>query len=110
MTSNMKFYRVKYGYGKDDFYSVDENELPKAIRAQVNGTIFVCEEGTIAGNNIMAISPDYNRALGLNRDYELKGEDYNELGTLAVREHRLFLQEAKNALQGGVENKRLKDG
>lgn len=91
----MKYFRVKFGYGKDDFYSVDESELPKAIRAQVNGTILVCEEGTIAGNNIMAIAPDYNRALGVNRDYTLTGEDYNELGATAVKAHRVFFSDTK---------------
>ena len=104
----MKYYRVKYGFGKDDFYSVDENELPKALRAQVNGTILVCSEGTIGGNNIMAIQPDYNRLLGYNRDYSLTGEDYAELPANAKREYMGFLEDTKySALGSGNEIKRL---
>lgn len=91
----MKYYRVKYGYGKDDFYSVPETDLAKALRAQVNGTIFACEEGTIAGNSIMAIAPDYNRLMGYNRDYALTGEDYKEIGAKAVNAHRNFLNNVK---------------
>lgn len=96
----MKHYRVKYGFNKDDFYSIDETELRKAIVAQTKGQIFICDEGTIAGNNIISISPDYNRALGFNRDYTLTGEDYDQLGTRAVQEHRESFEEAKLAALG----------
>lgn len=96
----MKYYRVKWGYGRDDFYSVDETELSKAIRAQVNGTVVAFNEGTISGNNIIAILPDLNRLKGYNRDYQLTGEDYEEIGTKAVEEHRLFLEETKLQIAG----------
>lgn len=96
----MKYYRVKFGFGKDDFYSVGEDELPKAIRAQVNGSIFVCEEGTVAGNNIMSIAPDYNRALGVNRDYSLTGEDYDRLGVQTVKDYRNFFSDTKRDALG----------
>lgn len=103
----MKYYKVKYGFGKDDFYSIDETELKKAISAQVNGSILICEEGTISGNNIMSIMPDYNRVLGLNRDYQLTGEDYDQLGAQAVKDHRMFLQETKRAAIGGSKEVKL---
>lgn len=96
----MKYYRIKYGYGKDEFYSVDETELPKAIRAQINGTVAIFNEGTIAGNSIMAIMPDFNRAMGYNRDYQLTGEDYAEIGQKRQEEHRLFLENAKMVIAG----------
>lgn len=102
----MKYYRVKYGYGKDDFYSVDEDELPGALRAQVNGGIFVCSEGTISGNNIMAVSPDYNRLMGYHRDYMMSGEDYNRLSVSTQRGYTALLEESKLALSG-KENLRL---
>lgn len=103
----MKHYRVKYGYGKDEFYSIDETELPKALRAQVNGTVFMCAEGTIAGNSIMAIQPDYNRLLGYKRDYELRGEDYDELPRGTKHEYMSFLEETKQTALGGNDYKRL---
>lgn len=103
----MKYYRVKYGYGKDDFYSIPEEDLAKAMRAQANGTILICDEGTIAGNNIMGISPDYNRALGVNRDYALTGEDYNELGAATIKDHCNFFADTKRLALGNREPKQL---
>lgn len=106
----MKYYRVKYGYGADEFYSVDETEVGKAIQAQGGGTIFACSEGTISGNNIMAIMPDYNRALGYNRDYRLTGEDYKELPRGTQNEHTQFLEETKNHALGLPDYEQLTDG
>ncbi len=106
----MKYYRVKFGYGADDFYSVDESEVGRAIKAQGEGTVFACSEGTISGNNIMAIMPDYNRALGLNRDYHLTGEDYSELPAGAQRDHTEFLEETKREALGPPDYKQLTDG
>lgn len=107
----MKYYRVKYGFGKDDFYSIDETELKKAIVAQVQGKILVCDEGTIAGNNIISISPDYNRALGLSRDYTLSGEDYALLGVQIVKDHRNFFSDTKHlALSEPQKTKQIGNG
>lgn len=103
----MKYYRVKYGFGKDDFYSVDETELPLAIRAQVNGKVFICSEGTVAGNNIMAILPDYNRLMGYNRDYQLTGEDYSQIGARTVKEHHIFLADTKRMALGEAKKPNL---
>lgn len=102
----MKYYRIKFGYGKEEFYSITEDELPKALRAQMEGSIFMGEEGTIAGNNIMAIMPDYNRILGLNRDYTMIGEDYDELPPRTKHEHMAYLEETKDLLLG-IELKQL---
>lgn len=105
----MLYYRIKYGYGKDEFYSVDETELPKAIRAQINGTVAIFNEGTIAGNSIMAIMPDLNRAMGYNRDYQLTGEDYAEIGQKRQDEHRLFLENAKMAIAGKTQTEKPRE-
>lgn len=91
----MKFYKVKTGYGKDDFISVNEKELQMAIRAQLTGKVGVFSEGTISGNHIISITPDYNRELGLARDWQLTSEDYAILGEKKVKEYRNFLQEIK---------------
>lgn len=98
----MKYYRVVHGYGKQDFYSIPETDVAKALRAQVNGTVFLCDEGSVSGNEIKSIKPDYNRAMGFNRDYVLNGEDYEQLGTKTIREHQNFLAETKReALAAG---------
>lgn len=91
----MKYYRVKFGYGKDDFISVDETELAMAVRAQITGKIGAFKEGTVAGNSIMAIIPDYQREMGWSRDYQLTGEDYDEIGPQNQREFQNLLEETK---------------
>ena len=92
----MKFYRVKTGYGKDEFISVSETELQVAIRAQITGKVGVFNEGTISGNHIISITPDFQRAMGYHRDYQLQGEDYEQIGKIVVNEHREFFQNVKS--------------
>lgn len=101
----MKHYRVKFGYGKDDFISINEKELSMALRAQITGKVGVFNEGTVSGNNIMAILPDFQKEMGWARDHQLGGDDYAEIGAQKINDYRLFLEETKNGvyeqLQGG---------
>ena len=96
----MKYYRVQYGFGKDDFYSVDEMELPKALKAQMMGAIVVLKEGTLNGERIITIKPDYNRLMGYHRDYTLTGADYEEVGGRNIHDHQRFFENTKLALEG----------
>jgi hypothetical protein len=99
----MKHYRVKFGYGKDDFISIEEGELSTALRAQITGKIGSFKEGTVAGNNIMAIVPDFQKAMGWNRDHQLGSEDYAEIGTKTINDYRLYLEETKDGVYGQLE-------
>lgn len=103
----MKHYRVKIGYDKDDFISVDETELPSALRAQITGKVGVFREGTVTGNHIISITPDFNREMGVARDYRLTGEDYEMLGTKKVEEYRDFFQLERGKILQQLENKKL---
>ena len=89
----MKHFKVKIGFGNDDFISIDESELRSAIKAQGNGSVAVFKEGTIAGNHIISILPDYNKKMGWNRDYQLVAEDWDYIGKETVNEYRQFLED-----------------
>ena len=96
-----RYFKVKFGFGKNDSISISEDELALALRAQINGKIAVFNEGTVAGNNIIAITPDYNKALGFNPAYELVGEDYKQLGKLEIDAHRELIESKKIEISQG---------
>lgn len=102
----MLYFKVKTGYGADDFLSITEDELPTALRAQIGGKVAVFAEGTIGGNHIMSITPDYNRVLGFARSYRLTPEDYEILGNTKRRQHEMALDlaagKARNELGLGA--------
>lgn len=91
----MKYFKVKIGYGANEFISVDETELPMAMRAMINGKVGSFKEGAVAGKSIMAITPDWNKVMGYNRDCQLTGEDYNYIGDKRVDEYRDFIASTK---------------
>jgi len=98
-----KYFKVKIGFKDDDFISIDETELRKAMIAQITGKIGIFNEGTIAGNSIISITPDYNKEMGWNRDYKLQGEDYDRIGVKRVEESRNLLETAKSQATGLTE-------
>lgn len=104
----MKFYKIKTGYARDEFLSIPETELAKAVYAHVHGTVFVHSMGTLSGKLIQRIDPDYHRQLNFNFEYELKGEDFRELPA-GFREEALLAinvatQKAIAASPGAREN------
>lgn len=94
------YFKVKIGFGQDDFISIDQSELPNAIKAQITGKVGVFTEGTIAGNNIISITPDWNKLMGWKRGYKLTDEDYTEIGDKKIKEARVLFQEIKNKVLG----------
>ena len=94
-----KYFRVIYGF-KDDFYSVDEEEMRKALKAQMTQSLVILNEGSIQGSRIVAVKPDYQRMMGWNRDYILTGEDYDYLGKRTQNECNLFIENTKRELAG----------
>lgn len=92
----MKYFKVKTGYDVNDFISVDETELASAIRAQVTGKVAIFNAGTVSGNNIIGIVPDFNRLMGWNRGYVMTGEDYNEIGSNTAESYTKLFENTKN--------------
>lgn len=106
-----KYFKVKIGYGADDFISIDETELERAVKAQITGRVAVFNEGTASGNLILSITPDWNRVMGWRRDYKLTGEDYVAIGKERIEEYRLLQEREVLRVYGKVEqNPLISDG
>jgi len=101
----MMYFRVKTGYGKGEFLSIEQSELPMAINAQLTGKVAIFKTGTIAGNHIMSITPDWNKALGLNPDYVMVGEDFAEIPRAKQSEMKLAIENAGEIVKAKIENR-----
>lgn len=100
------YYQVKYGHKDSELVSITRDELMTAVKAQVTGKVGVFNEGTVSGNSIIAIIPDYIRMMGWNRGYVLTSEDWGEINSSnACREAKLLLEETSNQVRGISSNK-----
>lgn len=76
----MIYFKVFRGYG-DDFVSIPEKDLERAIYAQLKGdVVLVTSGGTIAGHKIEMIKPDYHKSMGWNYGYRLEAADWDDIG------------------------------
>jgi hypothetical protein len=95
-----KFFRVKVGYGNDDYITIDDTELSKCLRAQFNGSMVICKEGSISGKSIITITPDVNKIMGWNRGYQPTPEDYGDAPQKLINEHRELLENTMLQITG----------
>jgi len=99
-------FRVKTGFGTNDFLRIGKEDLEKAIRAQGSGKVFICNEGTVSGNHILSITPDWNHFLGLNTDARLEALDFKKIEdvraqySLAIQEEAIKVFGKYNAPDG----------
>lgn len=98
-------YKVKIGYGKMDFISIDETELEKAIKAQITGSISLLKGGAISGNSIISILPDYHKMGGYNPDWEMTSEDFDYIPKSIIKEHQLLLENTNNKVKALAEGR-----
>jgi len=94
------FFKIKIGFGENDFISITEDELPMALRAQINGKVAILGGGSVAGNNIISITPDWNRLLGFNPTYKMQAEDYKRIGDKKVKQVQEIFENIKNIALG----------
>jgi len=79
MISEQPKYRVVYGFKADDYIIVNKDELEKLHYAQYRGAFFVGRYGQVETNKIIAIRPDYKETYGAMPEYQLCGEDLDEI-------------------------------
>jgi len=73
------YFKVQTGFNTDDFISITEDELQKAIYAQITGAVAIFRNGTIRGNNIIGIREDWHKAMGWNYGHKLGADDFAEI-------------------------------
>lgn len=103
-----KYWKVKYGYNSLDNVSVSEQEIEKAIYAQIKGQPVQIGNAYVNGRNIISIVPDYNRYTGWNPTYQPEStEDFAQIkrdcppfdGFLEAYKNRVA-----NLIHDGLEN------
>jgi len=75
----MKYFRVDYGFNGNQIIPIDETELEKAIYAHITGKTVVFNNGSVRGDKIIAIAPDFHRELGYGYNHKLDGYDWKDL-------------------------------
>lgn len=99
----MLYFKIKVGFGPNDFIPIDEEDYRKAVIAQVTGKVAIFKGGeTASGSAILTILPDYGRSMGYKREYEV---ELSEVHRKMLDEFREFGERIK--LEVGGEVKKL---
>lgn len=76
----MRYFKVKYGYSTADQVSITENEIEKAIYAQIKGVPVQFGDAYINGRNIISITPHWHKHTGWYDYYEpTTGDDWKQI-------------------------------
>lgn len=97
----MRYFKVIRGFGQEDFIPIDETELERALYAQMTGnSVLILKNGSVMGNHISAIMPDFHRAMGWNYAHRMGPEDHDEIHRSgAAQAHSGAIGEAKERIR-----------
>lgn len=70
-----KYFKVKFGFQKSDYVSVDELGLQKAVYSMYSKKPVQIGDTFIQGDKIISITPHYHKYTGWNEFYEPKEAD-----------------------------------
>jgi hypothetical protein len=101
----MKYFKVRMF---NENISIDETELARALYAQITGKVAILKNGSVSGNQIFSITPDYHKAMGYNEDYKLTPEDHKEIAG-KCRDYIGVVGEVKNGLAEAMRIGRAED-
>lgn len=101
---NRLYFKVFRGYGEDDYIPIDDTELEKAVYAHMSGKPVAFENGSINGNQISIIRPDFVRAMGWNKGYKPTPEEHGEIEATVGKKYLGIIGRAKERVQGYIAN------
>jgi hypothetical protein len=82
----MMYFKVKIGYGADEYISITTpQDLEKALHAFASKEDTFVAGRPLRGVDIITITEDWNKALGVADDWRLTGEDRQLLVSRGIR-------------------------
>lgn len=92
----MKYFKAIYGYDSENYVELNETELDKAIYLHLTAKKGLLTGGSISGDRVIAVQPDFHRAMGWNRGYSLGPDDYAELNGKGIyKSYNILLEDTK---------------
>lgn len=80
MKKEKRYFKVKYGFNVSDQVSIGEEELEKALYAQIKGVPVQLGNAYVNGRNIIAVTPHWHKHTGWYDYYEPNGgEDWEQI-------------------------------
>ena len=102
----MRFFKIKTGYNNSDFVPIDETELEIALYVFITDGKAVFKNGVVRGKDIIAITEDWHRVMGINQVWKLDADDYNEMHKRGItQEYKGAIDVAKMRVQYLIETK-----
>lgn len=99
-----RYFKVKIGYGENEFVAIDEDELQTAFHAYLTDAKAVFRNGIARGKDIIAITEDWHKAMGWNYAHVLGQEDWAQLERDGVkRQYAGVIETAKNHVKTMIE-------
>lgn len=100
----MRYFKIKTGYGANEYVSINETELEKAYGVFLTDGKGVFSGGVVRGQDIIGIQEDWHRAMGYNPLYKLQAEDMNEIQKQVGKEYAGMLEHASARVKYLIEN------
>jgi hypothetical protein len=96
----MKYFKIRVGYGDQEYVSIDETELESALAVFMTDSKGIFKNGVVRGKDIIGITEDWHRVMGWNPGHKLQPEDHAELVRSGVkREYAGLIEAAKLKVQ-----------
>lgn len=95
------YFKVKIGYGPEDFISISKDELEKATYAFITNEKVVFDNGVTSGKQILSISPDYHKTMGWNYGHKMQDFDFAEVKE-KIGNPLNYISQAKRNVEGYI--------